>query len=173
MSKFKIKAMVLLIVLSFVNTGCFDDGKSNSDTSTLIMAIAQANALEIQGNWQIGFYSGGSDGGTYGTAAVSTTLWNEPGNQKLTILETDSSGRHFYYLSSATDPFNPNTYGRFDWNAVHSNDCPGGASICFEYCQAVFGKSTLAEAKNDATVSDSSNFKSSGCGGFGWNYAIP
>ncbi|MEI1277558.1 hypothetical protein V6Z05_04470 [Leptospira venezuelensis] len=173
MRKIRTKAIILLFALSLINTACFETEKSESDNTAILAAIIQANYIEIAGSWQVGFYSGGSDGGVYDTAAITAKSWIEQGGQKLTVVEVDNTNRKLYYRSSADDAFNPNKYGRIDWTAIHSNSCPSSAARCFEYCQAVFGKNTLAEAKSDATTTDSSNFKSAGCSGFGWNYMIP
>lgn len=173
MRKFRMKAIILLFALSVINSACFETEKSDSDNSAIIAALVQANYFEVSGSWQIGYYSGGADGGVYGTASVTNQSWVEPGNQTLTIVEIDNTNRKLYYRASADDAFNPNKYGRIDWTAIHSNDCPASATRCFEYCQAVFGQDTLAEAKSDTTSTDSSALKTNGCNGFGWNYAIP
>ncbi|PJZ78241.1 hypothetical protein [Leptospira neocaledonica] len=175
MRKFRTKAIILLFALSLINTACFETEKSESDNNALIMAIVQANNFEIKGSWNLGFYTGGTDGGSAGSSVVTQTSWKEPGSQQLTILEIDIANKRFYYQFSADDAFNPSKYGRMDWATPHTNDCPGGASICFEFCQAVYAENTLADVKSNSIVSDHSNYKTNGCGAasFGWNYAVP
>ncbi|PKA17524.1 hypothetical protein [Leptospira haakeii] len=173
MRKFRTKAIILLFALSLINTACFETEKSESDNSAIIAALIQANYIEVGGSWQIGYYSGGSDGGVFGTAAITAQSWIEQGMQKLTIVEIDNANRKLYYQASADDSSNPSKYGRIDWTAIHSNSCPSSASRCFEYCQIVYGKNTLAEAKSDPATSNPSAIKTNGCNGFGYNYMIP
>ena len=55
------------------------------------------------------------------------------------------------------------TYNKIYWSYSGTN---------IYYCTTAFGKSTLTLAESDTTVPDSSNYDTTGCGGFSWSRLV-
>ncbi len=160
-----------------------DDTKANQNLLLALIQTAEVQRLNqyeipINGYWEIGFYIGT----TYtksGYLIISTNVdgtgtWSSTssyGNGASRIVEIDKANRRLFY-QEGLGSYDAKKFGRIDWTEVSSSGCEKSAPKCFYYCIAVFGKNTLNEAKNDPTVTNSTNPKASGCGAFGWSIAL-
>ena len=79
------------------------------------------------------------------------------------IVEYDNAANVVYTQNPPNAQYSPNKFNKIVYTE------PAGGS--FYYCTIAYGKDTLAAAKADATVADSSEPDTKGCGGFSWNKA--
>ncbi len=77
------------------------------------------------------------------------------------IVSFDNSANVLYYQNSPNASFNAGKYGRIHWTEPSSGR--------YYFCEAVFGKDSLAEAKTDGTAVNSASPGTTGCGGFSWS----
>jgi hypothetical protein len=118
--------------------GCFDDEE-------------EAAGLEIVGVWDDNF------GGKH-TITENTWVMNYGSDTNADIIEYSNDGNIAYVFYK--NGYSPNTYSRMRWTSI-TNDV-------FYYCEEIYAKATLAEAKSDTTKADATNPASGGCGGFAW-----
>jgi hypothetical protein len=103
-------------------------------------------AIEVAGEWDDNFG---------GMTTITATQWSADA-----IVEFDNDKNIALIHVAATDMYNPNKFARYAW----TEPTDGGFYLCME----VFGKDTLAEAKDDAATSDATDPENAGCGGFSW-----
>lgn len=89
------------------------------------------------------------------------------GDTTYRILSFDRATRRLYYQNTpGNNNFSNSTFGRIDYTPVTTSGCEFGASRCFYFCEAVSGKTTLAEVQSSTVTSNATNYATNGCGGF-------
>jgi len=136
-----------------------------------ILNKTKVEYLEINGKWRADF------GGIYYIFAEKNAFfgfrgfWEEYNYTIRLIVEFDNNTKTLY-AKQINEPFmtdcNGNRtpeesgvecYSRIVWTKYNNK---------YYYCEVVYGKGSLGQAKSDPTTADSSNPESGGCGGFSW-----
>ena len=177
------KLLAMLAALSVTAASCAQLGlteDSANEDNTTMLALAAANAVEalgINGSWSDNF------GGSHEIAGGKSFAGGTSGNWKQTfssgsvtnssVVEFDNSSKTVYLKT----PDEPNAFADCNGNGTkgetgvecyHKNVWTVTADGSTYYCQIVYNKASLADAKADTAQADASDPANSGCGGFSW-----
>lgn len=153
-----------LSVLSSCDYGEKDDEKKQ-ENAALLVALAP-HAMEINGTWSV-FSETEIISAQASLAAGAAGTWVDSGSYGYTreVVEFDNATRTAYVrfprqswmlLGSCTTT----CYGRRVWTQYQSR---------YYYCEVVYNKTSLAEAKADTATADATNPTTGGCNGYSWN----
>ncbi|TGL51460.1 hypothetical protein EHQ59_11220 [Leptospira kemamanensis] len=170
--------------------------ESEANQNLLVGLLAGSAAstsflLEYNGQWNVG-YSYDAEGKLTGTptgrliistnsdgsgSIISSDTSGSSGDITYRILSFDKTKKQLFYQNtpgSNNNQFidNRSKYGRIDYSAVTSNGCELSSNRCFYFCEAVSGKTTLAEVLNSTVTSNTNNYATNGCGGFTFSRAL-
>lgn len=169
--------LVSLLVLGFLAScfGPFNKEEENKDVENLILLeIASKEFLEINGTWKDNYNTQHQIFAEKSLSTGTNGYWNTSsnfGNSERTIVEFDTILKTLYVKTSNEPGYadcNGNgtkgetgvkCYSRMVWTNYNNK---------YYYCEIVFNKATLEEAKNDPATANSSDPDNSGCGGFPW-----
>lgn len=171
---------VALIMAAFLTTNCwfpgFESAEDEPMEDLLLVAVALPSTMEINGSWDDNFGSSHTIQGSKANALeAGTGSWNTDTTDR-TILEYSNDTRTVYTrtgvpswctsqgtdgLSSECECFDAGTcFSRFMWTKSQDK---------FYYCELIYNKPTLEEAKSASAPIDDSDPANSGCDGFSWN----
>ncbi|MCG6146853.1 hypothetical protein CH354_07385 [Leptospira levettii] len=171
--------------------------ESDSQTNLLVgllagSALSTSFLLEYNGQWNAGYTYDANKQVTQASLTGRLIIATNPdgsgsiisgfeknsdyfggGDTTYRILSFDKSTRRMYYQNTpGGNNFANSTFGRIDYTPVTTTGCELGASKCFYFCEAVSGKTTLAEVQASTVTSNATNFASNGCGGFTFSRSL-
>ena len=173
-----------LFVLGLAVSNCAQLGLNQKEandkdmTNLLALAAVATEQLALNGNWNDNFsnthaisaqknIATGATSGSWVTKSTSSTT-------DATVVEFDNASKTVYTKTGVPSwctgqgtsfPSCPCFDAKTCYNRnVWTIDSTG----TYYYCQIVYNKPSLAEAKADTTTADSSNPSASGCGSFSW-----
>lgn len=181
------RALLPLMALPLMVACPFQQEKDDTEKDTLTL-LALPEQMEINGNW-IERFADGSYGGEHSVQASNSILngmtgyWNvsAPWSSTTGSVVEFSNSRRVSYLQTPVP----------DWCSGQGDTYPNctcfDAGVCYQrrlwtrfngsfyYCDTVFNKTTLAEAKSDPgnPVSYNDPTASASCGDFTWTHLVP
>jgi phage-related tail fiber protein len=186
----KISWLILIGFTSFISVGCSqfssaEDSlkKEKSNLQALVLGQQQTITSEAASLFSLnGSYSNFTGDGTTSTTTTHiiaktglTGLWlddsrlDDSTTYSICLLIVEFSGNTIYTQNPPINGAcfaNDTNKGKFNKIVYFANPAKANS---FYYCTTAFGKATLAEAKADVTVADSTKI-SNGCGGgFAWS----
>lgn len=166
------------LIMAALLTNCWfpgvESGESDDPMRDMLLAVvALPSVMEINGSWQDNFGSNHTIQGSKANSLDSGTgTWRTDTTER-TILEYSNESKTAYtrtgvpsWCSGQGASF-PNCtcfdagecFSRFTWTNAQDK---------FYFCEVVYNKPTLADAKSDNTAANSSDPTNTGCGGFSW-----
>lgn len=180
----KISWLILIGFTSFISVGCSqfssaEDSlkKEKSNLQALVLGQQQIITSEAASLFSLnGSYSSFTGNDTTSTTTTHiiaktglTGLWlDDSTTYSICLLIVEFSGNTIYTQNPPINGAcfaNDTNKGKFNKIVYFANPAKANS---FYYCTTAFGKATLAEAKADVTVADSTKI-SNGCGGFAWS----
>jgi hypothetical protein len=162
------KAFTLILAASVFLTSCFGTSSTNDSSNNAALLLASTmpstEAFALNGSWKDDYNTthtiNVSRTFSISSGTISTTgTWND-GYDNSIIVEFDNTGRYAYGQRPSTASYNASKFFKRVYTTYNNQTY---------YCEIIYGKATLADAKAATDTSSTTNPASTGCGGFAWS----
>lgn len=163
------RALLPLMALPLM-VACPFQQKEDDTEKDILTLLALPEQMEINGNWHDGF-------GTHNIQASKTITgevsgyWNWGGSG--TVLDFSNATRTAYVRTGVPSwCTNSGACECFDAGVCHNRNVWTKSGGTVYFCQIVYNKPTLDEARSDPAAADATDL-ASGCNGFAWSTMTP